>query len=367
MKYLNKLIALASAWLLLIGCHEPSQQSNIIKIGAALPLTGDIASYGKSARSGIDLALNQLNKDSNNKFKIEVDYQDTKGDKQTAVNITQKFATVDKYPIIIGEAASSISQAMASIATASKVLQISPVSSSPDLTRDDYFFRVCPSDAFQATISANWISTDGHKSVGILYVNNAWGRSLMELFKSNFEQLGGQIKDVESSDEGQRDFKTQIGKLLHSNIDAIYCPTYGKEGGVILKQLKEMGNTLPIYGADVWSSPELQITAKGAAEGVKIVKPSEMTSNVYAQFKDDFSKKYNTPPDIYAAYSYDIIMIIHSGIENGAITGEEMKKFLLNMKEYGGVSGPTKFDKNGDCNSKPFIKQIIKNGNYVNI
>ena len=41
-----------------------------------------------------------------------------------------------------------------------------------------------------------------------------------------------------------------------------------------------------------------------------------------------------------------------------------MKKYLSNMNEYNGVTGPTKFDNNGDCNTKPFIKQIIQNGTY---
>jgi branched-chain amino acid transport system substrate-binding protein len=339
-----------------------------IRIGAALPLTGDIASYGKSAKNGIELAIEQINKDTSNKIKLIIDYQDTKGEKQTAVNIIQKFATIDKYPVVIGEAASSVSQAMIPIATSNKVVQISPISSSPELTADDYFFRVCPSDAFQATISADWVTSDGFKKVGILYVNNAWGKSLMELFKLNFERNGGKVITIESTNEGDKDFKTQIAKLLHSNIDVIYCPTYGKEGGIILKQFQELGNTLNIYGADVWSSPELLTTAKNAAEGVKIVKPSELSSSSYNTFKIAFQKKYKSEPDVYAAYSYDILMILNNAFKNNPqITGTQLKNYLLNMPVYTGVTGPTKFDSNGDCNTKPFIKQVIRNGRYENI
>lgn len=234
---------------------ESSTKDNNFRVGAVLPLTGDIASYGISSKNGIDLAVEKINNDSTQKIKLIIDYQDSKGEKQAAVNIFQKFATVNKYQVVIGEAASSVSQALIPIATSNKVLQISPVSSSPELTSDDYFFRICPSDAFQAVISANWVLAEGYKKAGILYVNNAWGKSLMELFKKNFESGGGHIQIIESSNENDRDFKTQITKLLSSDIDAIYCPTYGKEGGIVLKQLKELGNTKPIYGADVWSSP----------------------------------------------------------------------------------------------------------------
>jgi len=368
MKKVKIIIALSAIVFAFAGCNSCNQKkSDEIKIGAALPLTGDIASYGKSAQNGIDLAVDEINSDPNTKIKFAIDYQDTKGDKQTAVNIFQKFATVDKYSVVIGEAASGVSQAMIPIATSNKIVQISPISSSPELTGEDYFFRICPSDAFQATISAKWISDDGFKKVGILYVNNAWGKSLMELFKSNFESRGGKVVDVESSNEGDKDFKTQITKLLHSDIDVIYCPTYGKEGGVILKQLKELGNKFPVYGADVWSSPELLTTANYAAEGIKIVKPSELSSDTYNKFKEAFKKKYNTGPDVYAAYSYDIVMILKNAMSNTSTTGEQVKTFLLSMPVYQGVTGQTKFDSNGDCNTKPFIKQIIKNGNYQSL
>jgi branched-chain amino acid transport system substrate-binding protein len=368
MKTLKNILGISVILLAVASCNSCNQKRNDeIKIGAALPLTGDIASYGKSAQNGIDLAIEQINKDSNTKIKFAVDYQDTKGDKQTAVNIFQKFATIDKYSVVIGEAASSVSQAMIPIATSNKVVQISPISSSSELTGEDFFFRICPSDAFQASISAKWILTDGFKKAGILYVNNAWGKSLMELFKKNFESAGGKVVDVEASNEGDKDFKTQITKLLHSDIDVIYCPTYGKEGGVALKQLKELGNKLPIYGADVWSSPELLTTAKEAAEGVKIVKPSELASDTYNVFKEAFKRKYNSEPDVYAAYSYDIVMVLKAILNNNKrVNGEQVKEFLLNMPLYNGVTGQTKFDLNGDCNTKPFIKQIIKNGNYTN-
>ena len=49
--------------------------SSVVKIGAVLPLTGDVASYGKDSKSGIDLAVEQANKNQN-KYKFEFEYED---------------------------------------------------------------------------------------------------------------------------------------------------------------------------------------------------------------------------------------------------------------------------------------------------
>lgn len=362
----NKIVCILLMMVLVVGgCKERDKE--VVRIGVALPLTGDIASYGINSKNGLELALETINADSSMNIKFEFIVEDTKGDTKTAVNIMQKFCITNDIQVVIGAAASSVSAAMIPIADKNKVLQISPVSSSPDLTAEDYFFRVCPSDAYQAVISANWIKEDGYTKVGVLYVNNSWGSSLMKEFKKNFINIDGNIVVVEATDEGDRDFKTPIAKLLSSDIEAIYCPTYGKEGGLILKQLKELGNKLPVYGADVWSSPELISTAGETSNGVKIVKPSELASIEYTNFEQRFSNKYGQSPDVYAAYSYDIIMILAEAIRDGNVTGEELKKYLLSMSEYSGVTGPTKFDSNGDCNSKPFIKQVINHGKYQNL
>jgi branched-chain amino acid transport system substrate-binding protein len=347
--------------------NNNNSKEDSIRIGAILPLTGDIASYGINSKNGLDLAISIINSNNSNKHKITIDYQDSKGSAKEAVSIMQNFCSNNKYPIVIGEAASSNSLAMIPIANKTKTFQISPVSSSPELSMDDYFFRVCPSDAFQAFVSANWMKSDGVKRVGIIYVNNSWGNSLKDEFIKTFKINGGSVNTIEAINEGNKDFKTIISKLLKANINAIYCPTYGKEGGIILKQLKELGNKLPIYGADVWSSPELITTAKNSAEGIKIVKPSELFNDSYSKFKKAYIKKYNIEPDVYAAYSYDIMMIISDALEKNNLSGEKIKNYISNLYSYEGVTGETKFDSNGDCNSKPFIKQIIKNEKYENV
>lgn len=351
--------------LIILGCSTPPLKE--IKIGADFPLTGDIASYGKKAQDGINLALDEVNNSKENNFKLIVDFQDNKGKTGEAATIMNKFCSIDKYSVVIGGASSSESIIMIPIANKNKVVQISPISSSSDLSINDYFFRVCPSDAYQAIIMANWLIELKLDTVGLLVVNNSWGNSLKNEFIGSYNSLGGVIATTESLNDGDRDFKTQISKIISTKPNAIYCISYGAEGGIILKQLKELGFTKKIFGADVWSSPELISSGKDAAEGVYLIKPAEHSNDKYNKFREKYFAKYREEPDVYAAYSYDIIMILINAYTNNAITGDQIKNYLLNMQEYSGVTGPTKFDANGDCNTKPFIKQLIKNGEYQNI
>jgi len=363
-KVLLGLVVVAIIVVLAVVLTRDGTEAKGLRIGAVLPLTGDIASYGKRAQKGIELALADLEKSGGPELGIE--FQDGKGDARESVTLMNKFCSIDEVPVVIGAAASSVSLAMAPVANRNQVVQISPISSSPELTEKggDYFFRVCPSDAFQAVILAKWMNQMGVKSVGVLYVNNSWGKSLADRFVTEFNALGGTVVTQEACLEGDRDFRTQLTKIISLNPDAIYSPTYGKEGGLILKQLRELGWKGKIFGSDVWSSPELLESAGEAAEGVHLVKPMDPSGQKWDAFHAAFQAKYGEEPDVYAAYAYDIVMILAEAAKAGKVTGPAIRDFLLMMRPYEGVTGATKFDAKGDCNSKPFARQRIANGAY---
>lgn len=59
-KWLGVFIAIALLSLAAAGCGS-KQDSNVIKIGANLEMTGGNATFGKSATNGANLAIKQVN------------------------------------------------------------------------------------------------------------------------------------------------------------------------------------------------------------------------------------------------------------------------------------------------------------------
>ena len=351
--------------MVLFGCNSDTSKS--VKIGASFPLTGDFASYGKRAQNGIELAVSEINNSEEYDFQMEIIFQDNKGTSKEAVNIMNRFATIDNYQVVIGGASSMESLAMLPVANSNKVVLISPISSSPELSMDDYFFRICPSDAFQAVMMADWLKELNLLNIAVLYINSNWGVSLKDEFVKKYKAIGGNISIIESMNEGEKDFKTHITKIIEKKPEAIYCISYGAEGGTILKQFKELGYKKDIFGADVWSSPELLSSAGNAAEGAYLIKPAEYKNEKFEEFKEKYNTKYNEIPDVYAAYSYDVVYIIANALKNTNKTGEEIKDFFLNMPGYEGTTGITKFDNLGDCNSKPFARLQIIDSEFIEV
>ena len=68
-------------------------------------------------------------------------------------------------------------------------------------------------------------------------------------------------------------------------IEAIVSPTYPKEGGNLVRQIKEIGLKMLLFGGDNWGAPEFFNIAGNAAEGVFFTAPAQSESNSFENFK----------------------------------------------------------------------------------
>jgi branched-chain amino acid transport system substrate-binding protein len=276
------------------------QPSNTISIGATFPLTGEVASYGQKAKRGIDIAVeDQRARGGLLGRQVIVDFQDDRNDKREAVSIMTRFATIDKVPVVLGSAGSTVSLAIVPLANRYKVLLISPISSSTKLSTQggEYFFRTCPADDLQAQILASWVYETGARRVAIVYTNNSWGAPLAEASQRHFELLGGKVLLSEGVQENSTDFRTIITKLKAlTSLDAVISPTYPKEGGVFVRQAKELRLKCALFGGDNWGSPEFREIVGKAAEGVLYTSPAQGSSSSFRDFAQKYKAKYGEEP-----------------------------------------------------------------------
>ncbi len=335
--------------------------------GAILPLTGPVASYGERARKGIDLAVKDLAAAGTSP--ITVVYEDDQDKTALAVAAFQKLVDVQKAPAILGSASSGVTMALAGVANQRKVVVLSPIASSPELTTKGgpFFFRVAPADDAQAESMAKWLLADGHKKIAVLYMATTWGQSLFDAVGRHITTGGGTIVASDSIQVGETDFRTQIEKFKQSGADAFYIATHGKEGGTFVKQARELGVTVPLYGADVWSSPEFVAVGGGATEGCKLIAPAKPSGPAFDAFSKHYQQVYNEAPDVYAANAYDATMVLAQTLAAGAKSGEAIRASLAAMKPYAGVSGPLSFDAHGDVVGRGFDRFEIKSGKVAEI
>lgn len=372
-RILSGLVAMSMMALLTTGCGNTN--SNEIKIGANLEMTGNTATFGQSATNGAKLAIKQVNaKGGVLGKKITLVVADNKSDTAEAANAMQKLATQDKVIASIAPIASSSVMAAAQVNESAKILGISPTASNPNVTVDpetgkvrDYLFRATFIDPFQGAVMANFAKNTLKAQKAAVYIENSsdYAKGLGKFFKETFVQNGGNIVSDEAYLAKDTDFKATLTKIKASNPDVIFVPGYYQEVGMIVKQAREIGITVPILGADGWDSAKLPEIA--GAEALN----NTFFSNHYSpddnspeikNFVEAYKAEYGQVPDAFAALSYDATMMIIEAIKRAGVEDSvKVKDELAKTKDYQGVSGSITLDEKHNA-VKGVVIIEMKNG-----
>ncbi len=365
-KWLGICLCATMAVIFISSCN--TSNSSEIKIGAILPLSGEAATYGKSARQGIEIGLDLARKLDPKSPKIVVAYEDTQADPKLGVAAFRKLVNIEKVKVVIGEIASSVTLAVAPVAEAEKVVLISPASSAPKITEaGDYIFRTAYSDIYEGKVLAHYaVSELKLKSLAVLYINNDYGIGFKDEFEKTAKSLGSKIVAQEGFAQGATDFRTQLTKMKNASPDGIVLLGY-KELGTALLQIKQLGVKAQILSSVMFEDPDVLKVAGSAAEGVHYSYPAynpESKNKEIATFTEAYKSKFGDKPDIYAALSYDTARIVANAIKSGGNDADVIKKYLYSTKDYQGATGLTSFDSNGDVVKNIGIKKV-KSGSFI--
>lgn len=337
------------------------------------PLTGEGATYGRSTKSGVDFAVEEINKSGYLPKPLEVIFEDDKIDAKTGVNAIQKLINVDKVPVIIGPFGSSVVLACAPIANQNKTVIIS-ASATADGIADggDFVFRITPPNSKQGSDNADFCANKLHaRTAAIIFQNNDYGVTLRDAFQKRFSELGGTIVAVEGMDGGATDARAQLAKIKAADPDVVFFPVHQTEAAIVLKQARELGIRAKFTSADGAMTPELIKNAGEAAEGSyysTLGLGYGVADDKITAFQKAFADAHHgEKPGVYTAYYYEVTKIVAQAIKEGGYDGKQIRDYLYSIrgdKAYSGVTGITAFDSKGEVD-KPFNIYVVKGGQYI--
>ena len=363
------LIASIVAVSLLSACQQQGGGGgDKVRVGVFMSLTGSTANFGISSVNGIKLATDEVNAAGGiNGKQIELLVEDDRSDASEAATIVTKFVTQDQVHAVLGEVASSRSIAAAPIAQNAKVPMLTPSSTNPEVTKKgDFIFRSCFIDPVQGAAIAQFAAKSlGAKTAAIMVDRkNDYSTGLEKVINETFTKMGGQIVATQSYQEGDQDFNAQLTSLKGSNPQVIFIPGYYNDVGLIAKQARDKGITVPLIGGDGWDSAQLyQIggTALNGSYFTNHYSPYDTDPKVQ-KFVNDYKSRYNTVPDALAATAYDAARIMFDAIKRSkSLSGTDIRDALAATKEFPGVTGTVTFNEHRDA-VKPIVMIEIKDG-----
>ncbi|MCF7918225.1 ABC transporter substrate-binding protein [Candidatus Gracilibacteria bacterium] len=344
--------------LLLLGCQSSQdilpEDKTPLKIGAIVPLTGDGASYGVLVQDVANLIVDPLNTAGGiNGRTLKIVWEDGKCAPSDASRSAQKLIGIDKVSIILGGVCSGETLGAAPITEKNKVILLSPVSTSPEVTTaGDYVFRTAPSDSSQGKVLAEYANAH-FKKIGILGEQTDYALGVANTFEENF--TGEVLRESYLSTES--DFRTRITKLKNADIEAVLLipQTYPKFD-IIAKQLDEQAWSKPILTNEIITgdggvSNYVGLLTRTNAIGANFKEPDTPS---FKKMVSDYNGKYSKNPDLlnYAATTADAVNVLIQILKQTADSTdtESIKNALYGLNGFEGMYGPIVFDSNGDVN-----------------
>src|SRR5215204_3664125 len=352
---------------LLSACQQQGGGDKV-RVGVFMSLTGTTANFGISSTNGIKLAADEVNAAGGiNGKQVDILVQDYRSDASEAATIVTKFVTQDQVHAILGEVASSRSIAAAPIAQNAKIPMLTPSSTNPEVTKKgDYIFRSCFIDPVQGAAIAQFAARTLNAKRAAIMVDrkNDYSTGLEKVINETFTRLGGQIVATQSYQEGDQDFNAQLTSLKGSNPEVIFVPGYYNDVGLIAKQARDKGITVPLVGGDGWDSVQLYAIGGSALNGSYFsnhYSPYDTDPKVQ-KFVNDYKARYGAVPDALAATAYDAARIMFDAIKRSkSLSGTDIRDALAATKDFPGVTGTVTFNDQRDA-VKPIVMIEIKDG-----
>lgn len=343
------LVVLMLAATTFTGCTTASKT---IKIGAIMPMTGDVSLYGTGTVNSIKIAIDEVNKAGGiNGMQVQLLYEDDENKPEKSIAAYTKLTTKDKVDVIIGCLTSKCSLAVAPLAQKDKIPMISSSSTNEAVTLvGDYIFRTCYIDSFQGTVCANFAAGKlAKKSAAILFDNgNAYSKDLAREFEKAFVAKGGTIVAKEAYTVADQDFNAILTKVKESKPDILFLPDYYSKVSLIAKQVRALGMAdLVMLGGDGWD--EIANNAGDEVLGSYYINhfSADSTESLAKEFVAKYKAAYkNEIPNALAVLGYDAMKIVAEAIKVAGSTDKAKIRDAMVKTDGKFLTGNIRFDAN---------------------
>ena len=357
-----------SAVLVAASLGTAASAQEAIKIGFHAPLTGFAAADGKSARQGVELAVQEANAAGGfGGRKIVLVTYDDEGKPENAIPIANKLIGQDKVVLSISGSYSGPTRAAAAVFQRAGLPYISAYAIHPDITRaGDFVFRTGMMGEVQGRAGAKLISeTLKKKKVVIVAVNNDFGQALTAGFKEAAPKFGLDIVAERTFGMADRQFGPLVTQIKADNPEVIYAPGYFFNAGPLVAQLRAAGVTADVIGQEGYDSQRFIEIAGKASEGVIITTSLDRDSQAPATraFITDYEKQYKERVDMVAASGYSAVSVALEALKKAGSQDGKMIRDTIRQNTFDTAIGKLSFNSLGEV-KKAVQVQVVKDGNF---
>jgi branched-chain amino acid transport system substrate-binding protein len=307
--------------LAFVACQEKREA---VRIGAVLPLSGNLAQLGESSKMGLLLAEEYINSKYENK-KIEFLFEDGKANPTASINAVNKLITLDKVNIVFS-IISAVDLSIVPIQEKEHFLMFSH-SSHPQLSDvNDLFFRQSQTVQQESDFILSYI--DSATTLAICYMNDDYGVAFEKEMQNKVQP--NRIKSAISFLPSESNFATIAKKAIDTKSDKIVISAGGKNISDLVKKLREQN-----YRGEIITT--LAYIVSGASNSTKDIQNLTMVNlkkitmeKEFEEFVQAYEKKINKKIGTAELIFFNSAWIVYSN----SLNGNEPQQISAEIKKH---------------------------------
>jgi len=371
------LAALLSFSLVAAGCSTESGSGSDVLIGVNIEQTGVSQLLGTAELKAIQLTADEINaKGGVLGRKVRLVVKDNRSDPAEARRIASELIDAEKVVGIVGAGTTAATMSFVDVVEERKVPTISMGAADAIVANRKYVFRTPPDGRnFVAVMMQDLIGL-GAKKIALLAVDDAYGENGVLAVTAATRQANIAVTSTQRFSAKDRDYSTQVEKLVEGEPDAILVSAIMPSAGIAAKNIKQAGYTGRVY-FDGGAGAELFVAGAGkAAENMFMVHSSILAANQItattpsALAQKEFFVKYTQRHGTYsgyASYSADALSLMVEAIRKAKSTDRDKIRDALETLSHDGLTGSFQFSasNHGGASADGLTVLTVRNGGWV--
>jgi branched-chain amino acid transport system substrate-binding protein len=329
----NKIVALAA--LALASTLACAQQQGVTKdqivVGTIQDLSGPLAGYGKQARNGMLLRIEELNEQQGSIHgrKIKLIAEDNGYDPKKAVLAAQKLVNQDKVFIVIGHIGTAQNMAAMPVQFEKNIVNFMPITAAREmyepLHKLKYSFAATYYDQIRMALP-KMVKEKNAKKVCTLYQDDDYGLEVQRGTEAGLKSINMEVAEKTTYKRGATDFSSQVARMKASGCDLVVLGTIIRETIGTIAEARKTGFNPVFLGSSAAYTDLIHKLGGKAMDGLYA------THTVQHPYLDEASQpirfwaskyktKFNEDPTVFSVYGY---MIMDQFIQAARKTGPNL-------------------------------------------
>ncbi|MBA4328628.1 MAG: ABC transporter substrate-binding protein [Polaromonas sp.] len=287
-----------------------------ITLGSIQDLSGPIAGFGKQARLGMLLRVDEINEQGGiNGRKLKIIVEDSAYDPKKAVLAAQKLVNQDKIFMMVGHIGTAQNLAAMPVQFEKNVINFFPITAAREMYEPfhklKYSFAATYFDQIRS--AAPKLAKDkGLKKVCTMYQDDEFGLEVMRGGEAGLKTIGMEFAEKTSYKRGATDFSSQVAKMKAAGCEMVVLGTIIRETIGAIGESRKTGFNPVFLGSSAAYTDLIHKLGGPAMNGLyatmTVQNPYlDEASQPIRFWANKYKTKFNEDPTVFSVYGYNII------------------------------------------------------------